>query len=101
MNRWIPLKLLSTLTEGLSTKFLICNGADDPFIPAEQVDAFKAQMDSVGADYEYVSYPGAVHSFTSPVADSVAALFDMPLKYDAEADKDSWEKMQALFASAF
>ncbi|MEP5615436.1 MAG: dienelactone hydrolase family protein, partial [Flavobacteriaceae bacterium] len=42
----------------LKAKVLVCNGADDPFISSESILAFKAAMDSVGAQYEYISYPG-------------------------------------------
>jgi len=82
-------------------KILVCNGADDPFIPAESIDGFKALMDGVGADYEYVAYEGVVHSFTSKEADANGEKFGLPLKYDAAADEDSWNKMQELFASVF
>ncbi|MEM9325083.1 MAG: dienelactone hydrolase family protein [Bacteroidota bacterium] len=82
-------------------KILVCNGADDPFIPAESIDAFKTTMDAVGADYEYVAYEGAVHSFTSKEADANGEKFGLPLAYNAEADAASWQKMQELFASVF
>ena len=87
--------------EGVATRILVCNGADDPMIPADHVEAYKASLDEAGANYEYVSYPGAVHSFTNPIADSVGAKFEMPLAYNAEADKDSWEKLQKLFSETF
>ncbi len=38
-------------TKDLKAKVLVCNGADDPFIPPETVTAFKSAMDSVGAAY--------------------------------------------------
>lgn len=88
-------------TDSVKAKVLVCNGANDPFIPAEQVEAFKAAMDSANVDYEYIAYPGAVHSFTSKRADSIAAQFDMPLAYNEAADKQSWEAMQKLFAEVF
>lgn len=89
-------------TEDLATRVLVCNGADDPFIPAAQVEAFKAKMDSVGANYEYVSYPGAVHSFTNPEADANAEKFQNPAwAYNEEADKDSWDKMKKMFEEVF
>lgn len=85
----------------VKTKVLVANGADDPFIPAEQVEDFKRVMDAAGVDYKYISYPGAVHSFTSKYADEFAAKFNMPLAYQAEADSASWAEMTALFDSAF
>lgn len=42
--------------------------ADDSFIPAESLEAFKSALDSVNANYEYIAYPGVKHSFTSKTA---------------------------------
>lgn len=85
----------------VKAKVLVANGADDPFIPAQSVEDFKAVMDAAGVDYKYIAYPGAVHSFTSKRADEIGAKFDMPLAYQAEADSASWAEMKALFDSTF
>ncbi|RNC86247.1 MAG: dienelactone hydrolase family protein [Winogradskyella sp.] len=85
----------------LKAKVLVCNGADDPFINPESVVAFKSALDSIGAKYEYVSYPGVKHSFTSKAADENAKKFDLPLAYDAKADMQSWESLQKLLTESF
>jgi dienelactone hydrolase len=82
-------------------RILVLNGADDPFVPPEQIKAFKAEMDKAGADYRLISYPGAVHAFTNPQADSFGKRFDMPLAYNAEADRQSWAEMQRFFTRIF
>ena len=87
--------------EELTAKVLVCNGADDPFIQQEQVDTFKAMLDSANADYEYIAYEGAVHSFTSKAADSLGQKFELPLAYNAEADEKSWNELKELLASVF
>lgn len=84
----------------LKAKVLVCNGADDPFISPESIAAFKSAMDSIGADYNYVAYPGVKHSFTSKEADANGEKFSLPLAYDAEADAKSWTSLQALLAEA-
>jgi dienelactone hydrolase len=89
------------VTTPVKTKILVFNGADDPFITKEQIDAFKQDMKTNGADYEFIDYPGVKHGFTNPGADTFAKKFDMPLKYDAKADKDSWEKTQVFFRKIF
>lgn len=85
----------------VKARVFVANGADDQFVPEQQIEDFKAAMDAAGANYEFVNYEGAVHSFTSKAADSIAAKFEMPLAYNAKADSASWEKMKALFEEAF
>lgn len=73
---------------------LVLNGADDPMVTAEQIDAFKKEMTAAKAKFEFVNLAGARHSFTNPEADKAGVP---GLAYNAEADKQSWEKMLALF----
>jgi dienelactone hydrolase len=49
-------------------------------------------------DYEFVAYGGALHSFTVPGAEDKKVE---GIKYDAAADRRSWEHMKLLFAEAF
>lgn len=85
----------------LKAKVLVLNGADDPFVSPESVEAFKAAMDASGAQYKYEAYEGAVHAFTSKGADSLGAKFELPLKYNEAADKASWNEMKMMFSSVF
>ncbi|RRQ22794.1 dienelactone hydrolase family protein [Thiohalobacter thiocyanaticus] len=85
----------------IQAEILVANGGADPFVKLEQIQAFVAEMEQAGAAYTYVSYPGVKHSFTNPGADEMGEKFDLPLVYDAHADRDSWEKMKALLAGAF
>ena len=85
----------------LKARVLVCNGADDPFIDQDAVTAFKSALDSIGAKYEYVSYPGAKHSFTSKEADANGEKFNLPLAYNAEADEKSWISLKALLEETF
>ncbi|MCP4461088.1 MAG: dienelactone hydrolase family protein [Cytophagales bacterium] len=87
--------------EGVKAKILVCNGADDPFVTDEQLVNFKNKMDSASVDYQYITYKGAVHSFTSKYADEMGGKFDMPLAYNAAADSASWEEMKKLFKDIF
>ena len=70
----------------------VFNGAADPFVKAEQIEALKAEMKNAGVDFEFVNYPGVKHSFTNPEADAKGKKFGLPLEYNAEADRDSWQK---------
>lgn len=82
-------------------RVLVLHGADDPLVPEEQVEAFRAEMDAAGVDYEFIAYPGATHSFTNPEADANAERFGLPLGYDAEADQQSWAELQAFLDELF
>lgn len=87
--------------ENLKARVLVCNGAEDPFISPESVTAFTRAMDSIKADYSYIAYEGATHSFTSKAADSLGKKFDMPLAYQEKADKESWQELQDLLNETF
>lgn len=87
--------------DALKARVLVCNGADDPFIGEDAITAFKTAMDSIGATYEYISYPGVKHSFTSKEADANGEKFELPLAYDADADQKSWASLQQLLSEVF
>lgn len=76
-------------------------GEDDPMIGADKVAAFKAEMDAAHADYRVVTYPGAKHSFTNPDADELGKKFNLPLAYNAAADKDSWQQLTVFLKDVF
>ncbi len=85
----------------VKAKILILTGADDKFVPPEQVEAFRREMTAAGAEFRIISYPGALHSFTNPDADEYAKKFSMPIGYNANADKESWAAMKAFFKDIF
>lgn len=85
----------------IKTRIAVFNGAADPMSKPEQVTSFKEEMDKAGADYLLVDYPATMHAFTNPEADELGAKFGLPLKYNAEADKDSWAQMQTFLKESF
>lgn len=85
----------------LKAKILVANGADDPFVSDESVTKFKSAMDSIHADYEYIAYKGAKHAYTSKGATALGEKFNLPLEYNAEADKKSWEALKSLLSTTF
>jgi dienelactone hydrolase len=82
-------------------KILICHGAVDPFISKPALDAFLKSMDEGKFDYQFISYAGAVHAFTNPGADKMAAATGLPIAYNAAADRRSWAHMKAFFTEIF
>jgi dienelactone hydrolase len=85
----------------VKARVLVLNGADDPFIKPEQIEAFKKEFDAAKVNYRYVNYPGAVHAFTNPEATDKGKQFNLPLAYNADADKQSKAEMSKLFAEVF
>jgi dienelactone hydrolase len=85
----------------IKARLLVATGADDPFVPPADVDAFKAEMAAAGADMKFISYPGVVHGFTNPDATEMGEKFNLPLRYDEAADKDSWSELQKLLSRTF
>jgi dienelactone hydrolase len=85
----------------VKAKILVLNGANDPFVTAEQIAAFKKEMETAQAHYRFVSYPGVKHSFTNPEADAFGKKFNLPLAYDAQADQKSWAAMHQFFDEIF
>lgn len=86
---------------GIKAKILVLHGADDKFVSPETIAAFKQEMADAKADMTFIAYPGALHSFTNPDADEYAKKFGMPLAYNAEADRLSWEELKKFLGDIF
>jgi dienelactone hydrolase len=85
----------------VKTRILVLNGADDPLIKPDQVEAFKKDMDAAKADYRIVNYPGAVHAYTNPEATEAGKKFNMPIAYNAKVDKEAKAEADKFFAGVF
>ena len=85
----------------IKAKVRVFNGADDPFVKAEQISAFKQEMKNADVDYQFVNYAGAKHSFTNPGSTAIGEKFGLPLEYNETADKDSWAKTIQFFTELF
>jgi len=81
----------------LKAHVLVCHGGADPFVPQEQVDQFRKQMDSIGAVYVFKTYDSSTHAFTNPNATAMGEKFKIPIKYNATADTASWNDMKDFF----
>lgn len=82
----------------VKARIVSITGADDPFIPTAQVDAFIDEMKQAKADAQVIVYTGVQHSFTNPRAGDR----QVPgLAYNALADERSWNAMLAFFDEIF
>jgi len=83
-------------------RFLICHGALDPFTKPEDIAAFKQSLDDGKIDYQFISYSGAVHAFTNPGADALAAASGLKgIGYNEAAARRSWQHMKLFFDEIF
>lgn len=85
----------------VKAKILVLNGANDPFISTKQINAFEQEMEKAEANFDVVNYLGVKHSFTNRAADEYGKRFNMPLAYNAKADKDSWQRMRWFLKQVF
>lgn len=84
--------------KNIKCRVLALHGADDPFVPQKDVDAFCAEMRDAKVDWQLVSYGGSVHSFTLWDAGNDNSK---GAAYNAKADQRSWEAMKSFFAELF
>jgi dienelactone hydrolase len=82
----------------IKAKILALHGADDPFVPAKDIDAFKAELTSAKVDWQMIYYSNAVHSFTQPMAGNDNSR---GAAYNKKADERSWEAMRQFFDEIF
>ena len=78
----IPIDRTATLDAPLLAFF----GAEDAFIPLDQVERLRAQAERLGKQVEIVVYPSAPHGFFCNERDS----------YRPEAARDAWERTKAF-----
>lgn len=83
----------------IKARILVATGQADPMVPPEQVSALVEELNNAGAEYQLLSFPDAKHGFTNPEADQFGQRFDMPLAYDAEADRESWRALTEFIDS--
>lgn len=77
-------------TSAITTKVLVCHGADDPYVPTEEVAGFQKEMRDAKADWQMIYYANAVHAFTEPAAGNDNSK---GAAYNEKADRRSWEHL--------
>ncbi|TVQ62084.1 MAG: dienelactone hydrolase family protein [Phycisphaerales bacterium] len=79
-------------------RVLVCNGAADPLVPMRDRQSFIEEMESANADYQFVEFGRAVHSFTNRDAGEVG----IPgVAYHERSDRRSWALMRHWLEDAF
>lgn len=82
----------------LAPKILVLHGGDDPFVPEKDIVEFQKEMRDAKADWQFVSYGNAVHSFTLKHAGNDNSK---GAAYNELADKRSWKEMKTFFEELF
>lgn len=77
--------------EKLKASIVVCHGAADQFVTAEEVAEFKKQMGENEINYTFISYPNATHAFTNKESTAIGQKFNFPVEYNEAADIQSWE----------
>jgi dienelactone hydrolase len=85
----------------VKAKVQVYTGGADQMVPTEQVSGLVQEMQNAEVALTLVSYPGVRHSFTNPNADRVAEKFNMPIGYDEDAAKHSWQGTMRFYEEIF
>jgi len=102
----LPLKGVVSFHGGLNTQspqdaknikssVLVLHGGIDPFVPQAEVEAFWKEMNDAKVDYQFVSYSGAVHSFTQK---SAGQDIKKGAAYNEQADRRSFVAMREFLS---
>lgn len=83
--------------KNIKGKVLVLHGAIDPVVPPAEVAAFEKEMEEAKVDWQFVSYGGAVHTFTNWNLPTTG----LPAAYNEKADKRSWQAMRNFFDEIF
>jgi dienelactone hydrolase len=76
----------------VKARVIVFHGADDAMV-AKAVPAFEDEMRKAKADWQFVSFGGAVHSFTVKEAGDDKSK---GMAYDEKADARSWAMLEAF-----
>ena len=95
------LKVIQPKKDAVRAKMLICHGGSDSFAPEKDVAAFRKQMAAAGLPYKFIMYQRATHAFTNPSATETGKKFNLPIEYNENADKKSWNDMKRFLEDAF
>ena len=80
----------------VKAKVLALNGADDSYVPADQIEAFNKEMQGAGIDWQFVNLGGAVHCFAEPDANAGPGCL-----YNERAATRAFRMMRDFFDEAF
>lgn len=84
--------------KNIKGKVLVLHGADDQFVPAEDIAKMQKEFRDAKVDWQMIYYGGAVHSFTVPDAGNDPSK---GMAFSPDAARRSNEAMLAFFREVF
>ncbi|OGQ09864.1 MAG: dienelactone hydrolase [Deltaproteobacteria bacterium RBG_16_71_12] len=84
--------------KNIKGKVLVLHGADDPYVPAADIAAFKKDLNDAMVDWTMTEYAGTVHSFTIPSAGNDNSK---GAAYNERSSKRAFAAMKAFFDEIF
>jgi dienelactone hydrolase len=82
--------------KNIKGKVLALQGADDPFVPQKDVDAFSNEMRNAKVDWQLVQFGNTVHSYTD-----VDAHMEGKAEYTPASARRAYAMMDAFWDEAF
>jgi dienelactone hydrolase len=79
-------------------KILVLHGIDDPIVPDDMTMGFWKEMRDAKANWEFVAYGKALHTFTNWLMPEDGPP---PAVYNKQADQRSWIAMSNFFDEIF
>lgn len=80
----------------MQAALLVEHAGADVMVSAEDVAAFRAEMDAAAADYRVDVFEHAKHGFTNPQATENGARNGVDLAYNEAAAAEAWANMLAF-----
>jgi dienelactone hydrolase len=77
--------------KNIKSPVLVLNGADDPYVPPEAMQAFEREMRGAKLDWQVINYSGTKHAFTDPGSGTDQTKGSV---YNETSDRRSWVAMQ-------
>ncbi|MDP2341417.1 MAG: dienelactone hydrolase family protein [Deltaproteobacteria bacterium] len=84
--------------KNIKAKLLVLHGADDPYVPAKDIAAFKKDLNDAKVDWVMTEYADTVHSFTQPQAGTDKSK---GAAYNERSAKRAFAAMKQFFDEIF
>jgi dienelactone hydrolase len=79
--------------KNIKSPVIVFNGADDPNVPHQAIEAFEQEMRMAKVDLQFINYSGTKHAFTDPSSGTDQSKGSF---YNPVSDARSWGGLQAF-----